>query len=213
MAKIELTIADKKERYHLPDGWDEINVRQYQQLAKVLEVQDASEIEIKVSTIAALTELTEAKIGKIKLSDIDEVYNYLVNLPAINEELYLIIEVDGVEYGFNPDLKNITTAEFTDIDTYLQAGVSDNLHKVLPILYRPVVDYKNGKYRIEEYDYQKAIERAELFRDNVSINTVNGAAVFFYALGQEYQQIILHSLEVQAKMEKKKIMREMRSMA
>ena len=213
MAKLEISIRDKKERYNLPNGWDQITVRQYQELAKILEMQDASEIEIKVGTIAALTALTEAKIGKVKLADIDEVYNHLSSLPKINEELYLVIDVEGVEYGFIPDLKNITTAEFTDIDTYLQDGVAENLHKVLAVLYRPIVDYKRGKYRIEEYDYQKAIEMAEVFRDKMSINTVNGAAVFFYHLGQEYQRVILTSLGHQVKKMSREIKEESRSMA
>ena len=44
---------------------------------------------------------------------------------------------NGVEYGFIPNLNEITVGEFIDLDEYIKDG--KQLHKIAAILYRPCV--------------------------------------------------------------------------
>lgn len=92
--------------------------------------------------------------------------------------------LNNVEYGFIPNLDNITAAEWIDIDNY--QSDDDNIHKLLSILYRPVIKkfnlfglLKNEKYSIEKYNgtNDKLIK--------APVEAYLGAMVFFYRLSQE----------------------------
>ena len=60
------------------------------------------------------------------------------------------------------------------------------MDSVMAILYRPIKEQKGEKYKVEDYDYRTAKKRAELFRDNLSIDTVNGASSFFLTIATDY---------------------------
>jgi hypothetical protein len=89
--------------------------------------------------------------------------------------------MDGVEYGFIPNLDKMTTAEYIDLRTY-DADV-ETLHKTMAILFRPVT-FKDGfdNYKIEGYSGTEAT--AEKMKQ-MPFNVVNGALVFFYNLSNE----------------------------
>ena len=61
-------------------------------------------------------------------------------------------ELDGVEYGFIPNLDNITTAEWVDIENY--QGNQEDADKLVSILYRPIKTslkfWKKGYYNIKD---------------------------------------------------------------
>ena len=69
----------------------------------------------------------------------------------------------------------------------------------MSILYRPITKRKGDKYRIEEYDFKTAKHRAKLFKQELSVDTVNGAAAFFLSIGKEYQMIMLSSFKAKSK--------------
>ena len=54
MKVIELIVDDKVSKYELPTEWNEVSVSQYSKLMKVLDNEDASEIEVIVRTLEAL---------------------------------------------------------------------------------------------------------------------------------------------------------------
>tara|TARA_R100001440_G_scaffold8122_2_gene15669 strand:+ start:5654 stop:6232 length:579 start_codon:yes stop_codon:yes gene_type:complete len=122
-----------------------------------------------------------------KKSDIDAVMQELHKLieTKANTDLNMIITIDNVDYGFHPNLHELKLKEFVDLDTKLEGGWL-NMHNVMAILYRPITEQKGDKYKVEEYDYISANKRAELFKDNLSINTVNGASSFFLNIGMAY---------------------------
>ena len=57
----------------------------------------------------------------------------------------------GVEYGFIPNLQDLTTGEFVDIDSYSGDEFIENLHIVMAVLYRPIVEEYKELYKIEPY--------------------------------------------------------------
>lgn len=89
-------------------------------------------------------------------------------------------ELDGVEYGFIPNLDNITTAEWVDIENY-QSNQED-ADKLVSILYRPIKTslkfWKKSYYNIKEYNgTNDKLRKAPL-------EVYLGALVFFYHLGK-----------------------------
>ena len=95
-------------------------------------------------------------------------------------------DLNGVKYGFIPDLENISFGEYVDLDTFM--GDNDNLHRAMNVLYRPI-DLKQGvRYTLKEYD-PDTNEEAK----NYPLDAVFGAMVFFYDLGKDLSTVILNS--------------------
>jgi hypothetical protein len=56
----------------------------------------------------------------------------------------------------------------------------------MSVLYREVTNEKRKGYDIVDYDSSVCIENAKMFKDQLSIATVNGALGFFLNIGKEY---------------------------
>lgn len=198
-----LTVKNKD--YTIPEKWNQIGLGMYQEfMSKTKDVTDTTILD-KIA-ISSFTGLSINLIDKIRKQDIDVVkteLNKLLNI-KMNTTLNTIIEIDGIDFGFHPKLKDLTFGEFVDLDNYLSEPW-ENMHYIMAILYRPITSRKKKKYAIEEYDSDKSFDRANLFKDNLSVATVNGAASFFLTIGKEYQVALQSSLsKQQRKMKKKK---------
>jgi len=130
-----------------------------------------------------LTGVDRETLDRFRLSDLESVYDKLLYLSKQDNRLIKFVTIEGVKYGFHPNLSNITTGEFADLDTFCK-DLNKNLHYVMAVLYRPVTVDKSGKYDIEAYKGTE--ERAELFKKRLPANVVNGAMVFFWTLGKDY---------------------------
>lgn len=197
-----LTVEEKD--YIIPQKWTQVNLGQYQDFIERSEdIKD--EIMLDKLAISSFTGLSMDLIDKIRKGDIDIIKSHLNKLSdkTMNSTLNTIITIDGVDYGFHPKLKDLTFGEFVDLDNYLDDSWK-NMHYIMAILYRPIVKQKKNKYTIEEYDDNSSFERANLFKDKLSVATVNGAANFFLTIGMEYQTVIKSSLIKQQNLMKKK---------
>jgi hypothetical protein len=96
--------------------------------------------------------------------------------------------MDGIAYGFVPDLDKITLGEYIDLDTTL--GDWSNMHKAMAVLYRPIKDTLKDKYIIEDY---KGSEDSEKYKQ-MPLDIVMGSILFFYNLKNELLKTILKSL-------------------
>jgi len=180
----------------IPTDLSEITLGQLQKLTD-LEGAELSALEMQKRTIELLTSVDRHTIDLFKLSDLESVYSKLLSLSRKSDKLHKFVTIEGVRYGFHPNLSEISTGEFADLDTLCQ-DFNENLHLIMAILYRKVTVEKYGKYKIEAYDGEVE-ERAELFKVKLPANVVNGAMVFFWTIGNDYLTNTLTSLtEVQA---------------
>ena len=198
MKVIELIVDDKVSKYKLPTEWNEVSISQYSKLMKVLDNEDASEIEVIVRTLEALVGIESRVLTKAPLKYLKGVYIELAILTSKEPANHLkkVIEIDGVEYGMIPDFNDLTLGEFVDLDNYLQDSWN-NLVKIFAVLYRPIVERKGDKYIIEDYTLKDIKERREIFSDKLSIDTAFGAMVFFYDIGSKLIENMVSSLEMQ----------------
>lgn len=199
MKTITITEKGQELKYIIPESWKQVSVGQYMHLMSK-DMEKMNETELMYHLIESLIDIPVQKISKFKKSEVDEVFKHLMMLTETrpSEHLNLIVEIDGVEYGFNSKLHDISLGEFTDLDTYLQDGFQ-NLDKVMSILYRPVIDKDKKKFRVEPYDFTKCEDRFDLFKEKMSIDTVFGCLCFFLNLGQEYTLTSIHYLKKQRK--------------
>src|SRR5690606_10158820 len=102
-------------------------------------------------------------------------------------------KMDGIEYGFVPNLDKITTREFVDLST---SGVEvEELHKTMAVLFRKVTEkdaFKN--YKIEYYSGAEG--KAEEMKA-MPIDIVNGAPLFFCNLARELKISIQKSTQAE----------------
>ena len=97
-------------------------------------------------------------------------------------------KLGGIEYGFVPDLDEITLGEYIDLDTYM--GEWENIQIAMNVLYRPIKQKLGEKYLIEEYDPDT---KDKLI--NMPMDAVFGSIIFFYRLGIELSKTMLDYLE------------------
>ena len=106
--------------------------------------------------------------------------------------------LNQVEYGFVPNLDEITTGEYIDLSTY--GNSMETLHKTMAVLFRPITkDMAFGSYEIEPYNGTK--DRAEVMKQ-APMNIVLGMLVFFCDLSRELKNHILKSTLVMEELKK-----------
>ena len=167
----------------IPTELSDITLGQLQSLTR-LEATQLTDLERQKQTIELLANVDRATIDKIKLNDLNSLYEKLAGLSKSSDSLHLFVTIDNVKYGFIPNLSEISTGEFADLDTLCQE-LNDNLHLIMAILYRPVDKEANGKYSIEAYDADLE-ERGRIFKKKLRANVVNSAILFFWSIGNDY---------------------------
>lgn len=85
----------------------------------------------------------------------------------------------NVEFGFIPNLDEMTGAEYMDLDSYFED--EENWPRALAICYRPIEGKFGELYNLEPYEGSDKYREAML---NVSMDVVQGWRVFFYRLNR-----------------------------
>ncbi len=96
----------------------------------------------------------------------------LSELESKEVEHHTVIKHNGKEYGFIPNIENITVGEQADIDSMITDW--SKMDKVMSIFYRPITGKRKGKYVIEDYKEPQSLD--------VTMDIVRGALVFFFHL-------------------------------
>ena len=129
---MNLVINDNK--YYIPNKWNEVKLSRYMNFMNTYR-EDVSEAEQQLHLISTIVGASMDDVGDAKKSVIDGITDRLAELMAnpASENLVLEFEIDGVEYGFNPNLSELKLKEFVDLDGKLENGWQD-MHKVMAIL-------------------------------------------------------------------------------
>ena len=134
---------------NVPTSLDEITLGQYQKYLKIAEANpDGNFMDAKMIEIFCGIPLSESY--KLKMSSVTAIIDILNDLldskPSHVEQFVL----DGVTYGFIPDLDEMSLGEYIDLDN--NASKWENMHIAMNVLYRPVKDIRKEKYNIVDYN-------------------------------------------------------------
>jgi hypothetical protein len=99
-----------------------------------------------------------------------------------------------MEFGFIPELEEITFAEYVDLESTLSSW--STFHRAMAKLYRPITKKHGDKYQIAEYDPKPEME--ELMK-NAPLDVCIAASLFFWNLGNELFPATLSYLEKEIK--------------
>ena len=177
--KVKVKKEGKLKTYKVVDSWKDVTLEKWQQLVlgkKKSKTQEAKE------TIKALSTLPIKLVEEMSLSDVAAIFERLSKL-QIEGKLKKVFEIDSVEYGFLPDLDEITLGEWADIEHYIKDGIDKNMHKIMAVLFRPITSKEGKMYSIQAY--KDGRERAEKFRKKMNAEQVQQSLVFFWSLGNE----------------------------
>ena len=167
----------------IPTSLNEITLGQYQEFSK-LDITKEAEVQSKM--IEIFCKVPVEVVRSMKAKDITDICTIINNMFDVEHQMLNRFDLNGVKYGFIPDLENISFGEYVDLDTFM--GDNDNLHRAMNVLYRPI-DLKQGvRYTLKEYD-PDTNEDAK----NYPLDAVFGAMVFFYDLGKDLSTVILNS--------------------
>ena len=136
----------------IPTSYEDITLRKWLELQKELRNYEDDE---EASTAIILYHLCGLDPIMIKNLSMDS-YNMLKTeiaafLGNTDFPLQRFIDVKGVEWGFEPNLSNMSYGAYADITKFGNITIDDNWAKVMGILYRPVTKKQFDKYSIQPY--------------------------------------------------------------
>ena len=169
----------------VPNNLNEVTLGQYQ---KYLKLENLTDLELSFKMIEIFCGIDNKNIRLLKASDVTDIVNIISTMFESKPSLVHSFTLDGVEYGFIPNLDEMSFGEYIDLDTNI--GDWDNMHKAMGVLYRPIEMRKGNRYIIKEYD---AGDTEHL--KGMPLDAVLGSILFFYRLGNELSQIMLNSLD------------------
>lgn len=182
---ISFKIEEKE--YNIPDF---ISIENYVKLFKLKDMFSddyyAAKL-INIFTDAPVEDLLECDYNQINY-----LASYIMSLFPSNNKQPLVerFELDGVHYGFFPNWRDLSFAEFVDMDTIStkkEKELLDMLHILMAVMYRPIVYEKSEHdFKIEKYDVKTITQRADLFKKKLNIEIVLGAQFFFINYAKKY---------------------------
>jgi len=167
----------------IPSTLKEVKLKDYQSLLLIDKPNDED-------LLKCILNINTKELGKIKDKDVDYLINHINKLFEQEHKFIPTFNLNGVAYGFIPNLDEITYGENKDITSYINEW--GNMHKAMAVLFRPIKLKKNNKYIIEEYEGSHRY--AETMKQ-MPLDIVLGAMVFFYNLTNELLKYIPSYLE------------------
>mgnify|MGYP003114480702 FL=1 len=189
-------------KLNIPTELNEITLKQYKKFISIGENnQDPNFLQAKMIEIFCGVSHKFATL--MKYSDVEEITGMINKLLIQQPKLVTTFKMDGIEYGFIPDLDDMTLGEYIDLDTY--TGDNNNIEVAMNVLYRPIVTKLKNKYVIEKYNPDN---RDKML--NMPMDAVVSSLFFFLNLGLELSEITLSYLNKPQKInsEEYKILRE-----
>ena len=176
-----------KVEVYIPDTLSEITLGQYQ---KYLKIQSENEDEnfLAMKMIEIFCGLRGDTIMAMKAKSIKDITTILSNMFTEKPHLVKEFKMNGRTYGFIPKLEDMSFGEYIDLDTYI--GDSDNLHRAMAVLYRPIKQKYEDKYLIEDYTG----EESDIMK-SMPMDAVLSSILFFYHLGMDLSQAMMSYLE------------------
>ena len=184
--KVKIKKEGKTKQYNVISKWSEVSLEKW---LKLVEAEKGSKTNEALETITALSDIPKQLVKELGIQDVAVIMSRIGELQQEQDsKLKRIIEIEGKEYGFHPDLDSITLGEYADIETFIKDGIENSLPELCAVLYRPIVEKKNDIYIIEAYDGNISIRAEEMKK--MSAEQVQSALVFFWNLGNELSKIL-----------------------
>ena len=171
----------------IPTNLNEITLRQYKHFLKIQEnVDDEKFLNAKIIEIFCKIKLED--VMRLNFNDSELIVTTLTEMFESKPNLVTNFNMGKVEYGFHPELDDLTLGEYIDLDTFI--GDWKNIEKAMSVLYRPVISKLKGKYLIEDY----AVGKEERLLD-MPMDAVLSSIFFLWNLGLDLSETMMNYLD------------------
>ena len=188
--QVKIKNKGKVKEFNLIKSWNDVTLENW---TKLIQHKTKSKSDEALTIISELSNIPKDIINKLELSDVATIMGHIGKLQSQpDNSLSKIIEIDDKRYGFHPDLDSITLGEYADIETFVKLDVDKHLPEIMAILYRPILDEKNGVYTIEAYDGEIKLRTEEMKK--MSAQQVQNALVFFWSFAKTFVKTFQSSL-------------------
>ena len=167
----------------VPNDLSEIKLSQYQKFIKA-QNQNQDESFLATKIIEIFCHIDNKQAFQMKLKDVNSITKTISNMFEQKPQLINRFTMNGIEYGFIPNLDEMSLGEYVDLDTYISNW--DEMEKAMAVLYRPIQNKYKHKYSIEDYTAQGQ----EVYKD-MPLSVVFGSMFFFYRLGMDLSKIMI----------------------
>ena len=160
----------------IPTSLSDIRLEQFVLFNKLMkESQDENFIQLAMVTIFCDVSVEDAK--NIVAKDFTEIVNDITKvLSEQPRHIHKFIH-KGKEYGFIPNLDEITAGEYIDLESFLRD--EETYNKAMSVLYRPILKQRGDLYNIEEY------KGSHTEFNTLNLEIVLGSMLFFWNLSNE----------------------------
>jgi hypothetical protein len=175
----------------IPTELKEIKLSQYQAFLKIAKDNTDEEF-LHQKMVQTFCGIDLKEVAEIRYKEVIEITESLGKMFDVKNHKFINkFKMGGVEFGFIPNLDDMTFGEYTDLDTYITDW--EQMHKAMSVLYRPIKkNGLNGTYEIEKYN--GSITYSDVMK-HAPLDVVFGANVFFYTLGNELLKSTMTYLE------------------
>ena len=185
--KVKIKKNGKTKKYNIIKSWSDVTLENWIKLIEATEKVTSQEA---LATINAISEIPKKLIKELSIQDIATIMKYVSKLQLEeNSSLHQIITIDGQQYGFHPNLEEITLGEYADLETMIQNGIKEKMPEIMAILYRPIVEKEKDVYSIQAYDGNIRIRTEKMKK--MTAEQVQGALVFFWNFVNKYLMTML----------------------
>ena len=163
----------------VPTHINDITLLQFQKYSKI-NTEDQDEEFLIHKTIEIFCNVDIRVVSQFPIKDAKEIVEDIHTVLDQTVKFTDRFTLEGVEYGFIPDLSAMSLGEYID----LEDGLKDTkeFHKAAAVMFRPVIKSFKELYTIDGYD--ASLERQALMLE-APIGIISSAVVFFYSIVNE----------------------------
>jgi hypothetical protein len=176
-----ITINHKE--YKLPESYSDISILKFQELID-LEEANLSDMDKHIHIVSIMLDMDILDVYQIPLKQIQEINTSLhfIQNSKNSDLLKTSIKVNNEPlYLIDVTSSNFSWTEWQDLNYYLKDGIYKNIHNIMSVVSKSL---------------------STLIQEQVSIEDVNGALVFFLTIGIKY---ILNTMGYSTKKLKKQM--------
>lgn len=178
----------------IPQSYSDIKLNKWLELQKEMDNYKDDQDAVNALILYHLCGLDIKWIGGLEIgayeSIIADLNKFLNNTDL---PLHQFVTIDGVEYGFEPNLSQMSYGAFVDITKFENFTIDKNWQKIMNILYRPVIKKQGDMYQISPYVPNN--EDSKWL--NVTMDIHFGALFFFLHLSIDLFNSTLKSMKVE----------------
>jgi len=173
----------------LPNSLSEIPLSRYQEFVAMKEKSNDEEL-IANKMIQIFCGLKLGEVAKIKVKDLNGLIKHFTEVFSERPQLVRQFRIKDIEFGFIPNLEEISFGEYVDIEHHLQNW--STYHKAMAVMFRPIKEKYKDKYSIIDYEPNEDMQELMKF---APLDVAISASFFLQSLLSELLKATLHYLK------------------